>query len=68
MSKSTPRIVWWILAVGLAARLMVAHWTANIELILDEVNYLDYGQHLLAHGVLPDAFRPPVYPAFIALE
>ena len=38
---------------------MVAHWTANVELILDEVNYLDYGQHLLAHGVLPDAFRPP---------
>jgi 4-amino-4-deoxy-L-arabinose transferase-like glycosyltransferase len=67
MSKSTPRIVWWILAVGLAARLMVAHWAADVELILDEVNYLDYGQHLLAHGLLPDAFRPPMYPSLIAV-
>jgi 4-amino-4-deoxy-L-arabinose transferase-like glycosyltransferase len=67
MSKSTPRIVWWILAVGMAARLMVAHWTSGVELILDEVNYLDYGQHLLAHGLLPDAFRPPMYPALIAI-
>jgi len=67
MSKPTPRIVWLILATGLAARLMVAHWTTGIELILDEVNYLDYGQHLLAHGLLPDAFRPPIYPSLVAL-
>ena len=53
--------------MGLAARLMVAHWAADVELILDEVNYLDYGQYLLAHGLLPDAFRPPMYPSLIAV-
>ena len=67
MSVPTPRIIWIIITTGLAARLMVAHWTVDLELILDEVNYLDYGQHLLAHGLLPDAFRPPVYPSMVAL-
>jgi hypothetical protein len=68
MSTTTPRIVWWILGVGLLARLMVIHWAVGLELILDEVNYLDYGRHLLEHGTLPDAFRPPLYPALIALS
>jgi len=45
---------------------MVAYWTQSTELILDEVNYLDYGTHLLAHGRLPGAFRPPGYPSLIA--
>jgi len=67
MCPPTPRIVWILIAVGAAARLMVAHWTQGLELILDEVNYLDYGAHLLAHGKLPGAFRPPGYPALIAL-
>jgi hypothetical protein len=67
MCPPTPRIVWILIAVGAAARLMVAHWTQGLELILDEVNYLDYGTHLLAHGKLPGAFRPPAYPALIAL-
>jgi len=47
---------------------LVIQWTAGIELILDEVNYVDYGQHLLKNGLLPDAFRPPLYPSLIALS
>ena len=67
MSVRTPRIIWIVLATGLLARLVVIHWAMDLELILDEVNYLDYGQHLLAHGLLPDAFRPPGYPSLVAL-
>jgi hypothetical protein len=66
MSTRIPRIVGWILGVGLLARLVVVHWASSITLILDERNYFEYGQHLLTHGVLPDAFRPPLYPALIA--
>ena len=66
MSTTTPRIVWWTLGVGLVARLVVVHWSTGIALILDELNYFEYAQHLAATGLLPDAFRPPLYPAFIA--
>ena len=68
MMLNTPRLIWWFLAAGLALRMLVIQWTSGIELILDEVNYMDYGSHLLAHGVLPDAFRPPLYPTMIALS
>lgn len=67
MLVRTPISLWALLAAGLAARLLVVHWSSGIELILDEVNYLDYGAHLLENGRLPGAFRPPGYPGFIAL-
>ena len=68
MMANTPRLIGCLLAAGLALRILVIQWTAGIELILDEVNYMDYGSHLLAHGQLPDAFRPPLYPSLIALS
>ena len=68
MLFNTPRIIWCFLVVGLALRLLVIQWTSGIELILDEVNYVDYGRHLLANGFLPNAFRPPLYPSLIALS
>ena len=64
MLVRTPISLWALLAAGLAARLLVVHWSSGIELILDEVNYLDYGAHLLENGRLPGAFRPPGYPGF----
>ena len=68
MSESVPRIVWVVLGLSLAAKMSVVGWASGIELILDEVNYMDFGEHLLAHGTLPSAFRPPVYPGLIALS
>lgn len=67
MPTPTPRIVWLTMLASLAAKILVVGWTQNLELILDESDYVDHAQYLLAHGYLPDAFRPPVYPIFVAL-
>lgn len=56
-----------LVLVVLATRLVVARLTADVPIALDEVDYLTRATFLLEHHHLPDAFRPPVYPIFLAL-
>ena len=67
MQSPIPRIVWLTMSISLAAKLLVVRWTQSLTLILDESDCVDHAQFLLANGHLPDAFRPPVYPAFVAI-
>jgi 4-amino-4-deoxy-L-arabinose transferase-like glycosyltransferase len=59
-----PAIALLLLAAVL--RLAVVGLCWDLPLITDELDYSRRAQFLLQQGHLPDAFRPPVYPLFIA--
>jgi 4-amino-4-deoxy-L-arabinose transferase-like glycosyltransferase len=47
-------------------KLLVVAVSPSVELVLDEANYVEIAQYFLAHGHFEGAFRPPVYPLFVA--
>ena len=64
---SVPPAVRWVLAVSFLLKLAVVALTTHVELVLDEPNYVEIAQYFLANGHFEGAFRPPVYPLFVAL-
>jgi|GEM_PF-2745417 len=65
--QSLPPAVRWVLGVSLLLKLAVVALTTHVELVLDEANYVEIAQYFLANGHFEGAFRPPVYPLFVAL-
>lgn len=55
-----------LLLLTLVLRLVVVGLCWDLPLVTDELDYSRRALYLLEHGHLPDAFRPPVYPAFVA--
>ena len=55
-----------LLLLALVLRLAVVWASADLELVLDELDYVKRARFILENGHLPDAFRPPVYPALLA--
>mgnify|MGYP000341699541 CR=1 FL=1 len=55
-----------LLMLALVLRLVVVWATSDVELVLDELDYVKRARFILENGHLPDAFRPPVYPAMLA--
>lgn len=55
-----------LLLLALVLRLVVVGLCWDLPLVTDELDYTRRALFLLENGHLPDAFRPPVYPAFIA--
>ena len=64
---SLPPPVRLVLGVSMLLKLTVVFLTTHVELVLDESNYVDIAQFFLANGHFEGAFRPPVYPLFVAL-
>lgn len=66
----TPRertLLLAVCAVALLLRLLVVWQCADARLLSDMQEYYDRALYVLAHGQLvPDAFRPPAYPVFLA--
>ena len=56
----------WVLGISLLLKLAVVALTTHVELVLDESNYVEIAQYFLANGHFEGAFRPPVYPLFVA--
>jgi len=55
-----------LLLLTLVLRLVVVGLCWDLPLVTDELDYSRRALYLLENGHLPDAFRPPVYPAFVA--
>lgn len=69
-SSSTPRdrsLLLGICALAFVLRLLVVWACADAGLFSDMQEYYDRARYLVEHGALiPDAFRPPAYPVFLA--
>ena len=55
-----------LVLLALVLRVAVAWAAWDLELVLDEIDYVKRARFILENGHLPDAFRPPVYPSVLA--
>lgn len=60
------RAAWLLLLAASGVRLLAVWLCWDLPLLLDEDDYHRRALYLLQNGHFPDAFRPPVYPTFIA--
>lgn len=61
------RWLWALVVVTTAIKLVLAVVVDGQNAVLDEVAYLDLAQGIARTGAFEGTFRPPLYPAFMAL-
>ncbi len=66
MSRSLVKELAAFFALGLLPRVWAVTRARDVALYLDELDYFKRASFLMETGHLPDAFRPPVYPLFLA--
>lgn len=67
MNRSLAQDLLLFFVFGMALRVWAVLQAHDVGLYLDEVDYYRRASFILENGHLPDAFRPPVYPLFIAM-
>ena len=65
-APAMPRPARVLLLLAFVLRLTVVWAAVDLELVLDELDYVKRARFILENGHLPDAFRPPVYPSLLA--
>lgn len=63
---ATDRVLWSILFLSTALKLLLAVVLDRQPAVLDEVAYLDLAKGITANGQFEGTFRPPFYPAFMS--
>ena len=63
---TTDRVLWAILFLSTALKLLLAVVLDRQPAVLDEVAYLDLAKGITANGQFEGTFRPPFYPAFMS--
>lgn len=60
-------VLWTVLLLSLALKLTLAITLDDTAPVLDERDYLQLAQRWAHEGHFPGTFRPPLYPAYMAL-
>lgn len=55
-----------ILSIALISRIAILHFSWEVKPLFDEGDYLNKAKEILEKGYFDGAFRPPLYPYFLA--